>query len=343
MPKAICLLICLITTIIFPTEIANGVRDGLLLLGDSLIPALFPFMVLASYLADSPLFYLSAHILHKPSKRLFNVSGTGLITVILGMLGGYPIGAKLTSQLYENGYLSKSDTHRLLCWCINPSPSFVITAVGTFMLRNTKSGILLYCANILASFTIGLAVRFLVFKERDNNPVTKYIEQRNVFISAVASASKAMLSICGWVLLFSAIAAGLECIIHYERVTLFIKTISEVTTGCRFAACDGFSLPVICAVTGFGGFAVIFQIAPYLEKCNFSLKQFICWRIINGALSAFYCSVFIKIFPDTVSTIYSFNAGEAVYNISHSPVAAIILMLTCILLILEVDNKRKLC
>ena len=163
-----------------------------------------------------------------------------------------------------------------------------------------------------------------------------------MFINAVAFSCKAMLSICGWVLLFSAFSRGINSFIHNHTVSVFFKAVAEVTVGSTTAVQEGLSLPVIGAITGFGGLAVIFQIAPYLEKCSFKLKYFICWRLVNAALSAFYCLKLVALFPNTVSSsTYLFNSYTP--SIAHTPLASIILLLTCILLVFEVDNKRKIC
>ncbi len=342
-PKIVVVALSVLCLIIFPSEIGNGIKKGLSLSGETLIPALFPFMILSSYIAASPIFIRISKLMEKPSRFLFNVSGEGFISIMLGTIGGYPIGPKTVSELYETGIISKEDSHRLLCWCINPSPSFVITAIGTFMLGNTKSGVLIFLSNLLASFVIGFFVRFTGKEAQKITPSFLTIKNTDAFISSVSSGSKAMLSVCGWVLTFSAISSALECIIGTGNFSIFIKAMSEVTTGCNSVSQQGFSLPVLSAVTGFGGLAVIFQIAPYVRKCCYDLKAFICMRLLNGALSAFICTGFCKLFPQTTDVLQVLNIGNARLELSHSLIATIFLLITCILLILEVDNKGKVC
>ena len=343
LPKITLIAVSLIELLVFPTEIGNGVKAGLTLLGESIIPALFPFMILSTYISFSPYSRTLSRLFNKPARKLFNVDGAGLTAVISGILGGYPIGAKTVSDFYTMNVLSKEDSHRLLSWCVNPSPSFVITAIGTFMLNNKKSGIIMYSSILLASLTIGIAVRFTGKNSSlpENYSLAQITDNKNIFINSVASGSKAMLSICGWVLVFSAATAGVDCLCPNERVSLFIKALSEVTTGCKSVAATNFPLPLICAIIGFGGFAVIFQIAPYLQKCGYDLKLFICWRALTGALSAFYCSQIIRLFPDEQSVSQIILLSGKSYAFSHSITASIILIFTCIVLILEVDNKRK--
>lgn len=342
-PKFILAICATVTIIIYPTEFATGVKEGIKLLGESIIPALFPFMVISSYIAESPVTQLIFNLIDRPSKKLFNTPGIGLIAPITGMLGGYPIGAQAVARLLENKRISEDEAHRLICWSVNPSPTFVITLLGKFLIGNTGAGVIMYISNILSSVTVGLFLRFLGSNNEVMHLEKKCTDNKNaLFINAVASSCKAMLSICGWVLLFSAFSRGINTLITNHTISVFFKAVAEVTIGCTTAVQEGLSLPVICAVIGFGGFAVIFQIAPYLEKCCFKLKYFICWRLVNAALSAFFCSKLIALFPNAVSSSTYLLNGYAP-SIAHTPLASIILLFTCILLIFEVDNKRKIC
>ncbi len=335
--------ICLLCTLIYPKEIGSGVKDGIFLLGDSLIPSLFPFAVLSTYIAVCPATEYLSELLKKPSHVIFGVSDCGLLAVILGFLGGYPIGAKIVCKLYECKKISQKEAHLLFCWCVNPGISFVITAIGQFMLKNTFYGVVLYISVVLSSVTIGVFSRFIYKVELSETNSALKINNENLFIDSVASGSKTMLSICGWVLLFSAISGGVDALIKNRYASLFIKALLEVTTGCKYAALNNLSLPLISALLSFGGFAVIFQVSPFLQKCKCKIKYFIATRVVNASLSAFYCSVILKISNLSAETAVTLWVGSSHVQLSHSIGASIILILTCIVLILEVDYKKKVC
>lgn len=343
LPRIACIVASLICLLLFPQEIGGGIKNGLYISGESIIPALFPFMVLSTYVSASPYApYLSKKI-NKFSRRLFNISGTGLTAVILGILGGYPIGAKIIEEFFKSGMITQNDARRTLSWCVNPSPAFVITAIGSFMLNSYKSGIIMYISVLAATLSIGVASRFTYDKgtSEPTQAAALSLDRTNIFIYSVATASKSLLLICAWVVLFSSVCAGLNVITQNEAVLLFTQSIAEVTTGCKSAIQGNVSLPLICAILGFGGFAVIFQVAPYLQVCGYDLKLFICWRAVSGALSAFFCSALLKIFPDAQTAVQIVSIGNSEIAFSHSITASIILIITCIVLILEVDNKRK--
>lgn len=332
--------VCLI---IHPKNTAEGIKNGFLLLGNNLIPALFPFMVLSSYISGSSVAELISKLFEKPFNFIFKTSGYGIIPFILGALGGYPVGAKTVCEFYENGKIPQNDAQRLLYWCINPSPAFLITAVGTFMLGNIKSGFILYFSCILASLTIGFFCRFLSNGEIypiENKPLKS---KESVFVKSVSKGSEGMLSICGWVLTFCVLASLCDALNLPYSLSYIIKSVGEVTTGCKNAVASGLSLPIIAGISGFGGFAVICQCASYSTSCKVKMKYLLCSRFINSALSGIYCSLLLKLFPQSENVSVVIGSASTAFTLYHSIGASIILMIMCVLLILEVDNRKKMC
>lgn len=332
--------VCLI---IHPQETANGIKNGFLLLGNNLIPALFPFMVLSSYISSSSLSEMISKLFEKAFKTIFRTSGYGIIPFLLGALGGYPVGAKTVCEFYENGKISENDAGRLFYWCINPSPAFLITAVGTFMLGNTKSGFILYFSCILSSLTIGFFCRFL--SNGEINPIKSQPlkAKESIFVKSVSKGSEGMLSICGWVLTFCVLASLCDALNLPYSVSYIIKSVGEVTTGCKNAVSSGLALPIIAGISGFGGFAVICQCASYSSICKVEMKHLICSRLISSALSGIYCSALLKLFPQCENVSVVIGTSSSTFTLYHSITASIILMIMCALLILEVDNRKKMC
>ncbi len=332
--------VCLI---IYPKNTADGIKNGFILLGNNLIPALFPFMVLSSYISGSSIAGMISKLFEKPFKFIFRTSGYGVIPFILGSLGGYPVGAKTVCEFYESEKISKNDAGRLLYWCINPSPAFLITAVGTFMLGNVKSGFLLYFSCILASLTVGFFCRFL--SNNEIRPIENHPQKskENIFVNSVAKGSEGMFGICGWVLTFCVLASLCDALKLPYSLSYIIKSVGEVTTGCKNAVSSGLSLPIIAGISGFGGFAVICQCASYSSRCKTEMKYLICSRLINSALSGIYCSILLKLFPQCQNVSVIISTSTATFTLYHSIGASLILIIMCALLILEVDNRKKMC
>jgi hypothetical protein len=135
----------------------------------------------------------------------------------------------------------------------------------------------------------------------------------------------------------------MDAVISTEGLRLFLQCVAEVTSGCGICTKAHLPLPILSAVIGFGGFAVIAQISPYLSKCGVSVKQFVSWRAINSALSATICSVILQLFPQTATVFSPSVTNSPAPALSNGISVAIILLLMLLVFIFEVDNKRKIC
>ena len=333
----------IVSLIVYTSDTAKGIKTGFDLLANNLIPSLFPFMVLSSYVSQSGISVTISRLLEKAFNFIFKASGYGFVCFALGVIGGYPVGAKTVAEFYADSKISLNDAQRLMYWCINPSPAFTITAVGTFMLCNTQAGVLIYISCLLASVTPGFFCRFISDNSFSSVKLTEKAEADNALVKSVTKGSEAMLGVCGWVLTFCVLAALCDSLKLPYTLSCIIKSVGEVTTGCKNAISTGLSLPVIAGIVGFGGFAVICQCSGYAGTCKVKMKHLICSRLIIASLSSIFCSALLEIFPQHHKVSVTLGTGVVPLTLYHSTTASIILLIMCIVLILEVDNRKKMC
>ncbi len=334
------LFLVIVTALILKSEsTAQGIRDGLAISGELLIPSLFPFMVASSY-ATAKFSIRLPDCMGKLFKKAFKVNANGLLPFIFGITGGYPVGARTIYELYKNKQISGTESERLFFWCVNPGAAFTITALGTNMLGSTRVGIIIYASSVLSALTLGLVFGFFGNEEGEALPSVKKVNL-NPSSDIISNATQSMLSVCGWVLCFSALSGLTKSLNIPESMLLFLQLISEITTGCRVATESSLSLPVISALTGFGGFAVICQCIPYLQLCHTQIKRFIALKVVNATLCSFFTYLLIKIFPVSIPAGAIITPTLSCTGVHTNIVAIIMLCLMFISLILEVDNRRK--
>ncbi len=131
--------------IIATDTVTEAAKGALLLCATSVIPALFPFFVLTGLMVNCGIVTSVGKIFAPLADKVFKSSGTGAVVFVIGILCGYPTGAKVISELYLSGRLTKEESERLLAFCNNSGPLFVIGAVGSGMLGNKNLGIVIYC------------------------------------------------------------------------------------------------------------------------------------------------------------------------------------------------------
>ena len=78
----------------------------------------------------------------------------------MGLISGYPVGAKVAANLRDKDICSKEECERLLSFTNNSGPLFIIGTVGITMFGSTEIGILLFITHLLASLTVGILFRF---------------------------------------------------------------------------------------------------------------------------------------------------------------------------------------
>lgn len=168
-----------ISILIFSKTNLPAIKSGLSLWANSVIPSLFPFFVATELLIHTNLFYKLGNYFNIFMKPIFNIRGEGALAFIMGIVSGYPVGAKIASNFRKNNICTKNECERLLSFTNNSGPLFIIGTVGILMYRNTMIGILLFITHILSSLSVGFLFRFWkkneiiseknVYKQKCNN------------------------------------------------------------------------------------------------------------------------------------------------------------------------------
>lgn len=152
-----------ISLVIFSTYNLTAAKSGLILWATSVVPSLFPFFIATELLSKTNIAHILGKFFNIFMKPIFNIRGEGSFAFIMGIISGYPIGAKIATSFRSNNILSKEECERLLSFTNNSGPLFIIGTVGIIMFGNTKIGLLLFITHILSCITVGIIFRFWKF------------------------------------------------------------------------------------------------------------------------------------------------------------------------------------
>ena len=249
-----------------PEICSEGVRSGILLAAETVVPSLFPFMTVASFLLRSGLGEAAGKPFDKVCEKLFRLPGVLAPVIIMSQIGGFPIGAKMTYELLKKNAITENEAQRACLFCINAGPAFVIGTVGSEMLGSVKAGVLLYISTVSASFFTGIFSMALYDKAAEEKgkseiPVT-LCDPVGAFVRSVGDATNDVIKICAWVVIFKTVCDGLSTLPIPPGAALFFEFILEVTNGCRAAAGKA-PIPALAAIISFGGLSVHCQIMSY--------------------------------------------------------------------------------
>ncbi|MBQ6847524.1 MAG: hypothetical protein IJO62_01235 [Clostridia bacterium] len=275
--------------IINPEICKEGVTKAIILSGRILIPSLFPFSVCVLYIMKSG-------IIDKIQKFI----PLNFIIMFFSMLGGYPIGAKLVSEAVSNKEITPENGRKMLNYCVNAGPAFIVSAVGGGLIGSKKIGYILLVSHILASLIICLFSEKL---KTNNNKLQKISSISDNFVISASESANAVISICGFVILFSVIVAYIEFFAlkyPFLRPLLYLAEVTTAITKTR-------NIYLISFLLGFSGLCIWCQVLSVAKKIRIKLKMFCFFRILHGIISLIITFTILKIFPVKLPTYSNIN------------------------------------
>jgi sporulation integral membrane protein YlbJ len=323
--------ICLFTMflLIFSNANLSSAKTGLALWANSVVPSLLPFFIATELLGYTNIISVLGKMLNKLMRPLFNVPGEGAFPFIMGIISGYPMGAKIVSNLKSQGICTNEEAERLLAFTNNSGPLFIIGTVGIGLFKDTTIGILLFITHILACLTVGFLFRFWKpskrFETKGDRPLSSHpniciSNLGEVLSTSITNAINTIFLIGGFIILFSVVISILENsgisdglshlfhpILNALNIPLFFSNgiftgLLEVTNGvCTIANIANKSIStniIICAfLLGFGGISILLQILSISSKAKISIKPYIIGKLLQGIFGALYTYIFIYAVP----------------------------------------------
>lgn len=326
---------------IFAEDFGEGLSKGLLCCAQTVIPSMFPFLTAASVAGAGELPPKIKKAAEPAARRIFNLPAEGLTAVIIGLFGGYLSGAKAAQSLYSSGRITQGQARRAAMFCISPGVGFSVTALGNAMLGSREAGKIVLFSVSLSAVILGAAGGFISDKSEKSAPVLKENQSLSkAVVTGVSSSAAAMLTACAFIALFSGISAVIDKRVISESAKVITACLLEITGGCAAAAGKA-SLPVICAACAFGGICVHLQIFAVTEEIGIKIIPFYAIRILHALLSFGICALAVRLFPPYESVFLPLSQSAAIW--SFSAPASVSLLFLSALLILDLDNGKKIC
>ena len=280
------LLPVLIFGIFLSAETVEYVKEGINLAIGCVIPSSFPFMIISD-------FYVvygkpeNIRLLRKGFCRLLGFSPMALAPFICGNVGGFPIGAKMVSDLYTSGALSRKEAERLLPLCNNPSCAFIVGGVGLGIYGNVRIGFLLLFAVYLSTLMCGIITRSNYTKISFSSC---NIEQNYCFVESVRRAGLSSIGIISFISIFSVLIGIIKKHVKYTPFQCLFFSILEVTNAAKsfseFATfSSNHSLSFSAFALGFGGICVGMQSSVFTLPSGLKMRKYYLIKLLEGLIS----------------------------------------------------------
>ena len=263
-------------------DAAQAVRDALALCVQSVIPALFPFFVVSSLFIDLGCAAVLGRSLAPVMYRLFGVSGAGGTAFLLGIIGGYPVGGRTAGELYRSGQCEREECERLLAFCNNAGPSFILGIAGLGCFGSVRVGAWLYLIHVGAAVMVGLLFRS-TSRQMGRPEKTETPRWADALIEAVRGGAMSMVNICAFVVFFLVILRLFSRFTGIQHGA--ILGIVEMTNGILRLANDRRGFIWAAGLLGWGGLSVHCQTAAVLSGSGLSLKRYFIGKALQAAIS----------------------------------------------------------
>lgn len=319
------LLLATLGLLLFPKESMAAARDGLTLCGNVIVPSLFPFFVLSSLVVELGLAGYLGRALEGIMRPLFRVGGACATAFALGFIGGYPVGARTAISLYQNGMCTKTEAERLLSFCNNSGPAFILGVVGAGVFASSAVGVLLYLAHVAASVCVGLLFRFYRSGpsrgEASHKAASPRFEAKRfttAFTGSITSSFRSTLNICAFVIFFTVVIRllflsgvlpgtakllglllgplGLDQAWAEKLLTGMLEISSGVWTLAGSGALAG-RVSMAAFMLGWAGFSVHCQVLSFIGDSGLSVRTYLAGKLLHGGLSVLFTAGLAHLFP----------------------------------------------
>ena len=225
LPTFFCLFtLCLI---IFSKSNLVAAKEGLLLWANTIVPSLLPFFIATELLSYTTIVSKLGKLLNPIMRPIFNIPGIGSFALLMGIISGYPTGAKIVVNLLDDNLCTKEEAERMLAFTNNSGPLFILGTVGIMLFGNSTIGFLLLFTHILASLSVGIIFRFWKKNNSNNIKYSKKTTNSNntyntnkeevnfsnlgdILGKSIYSSIKTIVIIGGFVVLFSVVLSILK-------------------------------------------------------------------------------------------------------------------------------------
>lgn len=290
--------------LIDPVHGMEGVRNGLLLWYQRVLPALLPFSIISYILVASNNLYFFSGVLYPFLKKLIPVSPNGVYPILAGFLFGFPLGSNIVSQLFEGKKISRSEADILLSMCNNISPVFITG----YMVHQTIGDDSYMIPTLLCIYLPALlfgSSRFRRINTKENFPKNEAPRSQITFKiidAGIMNGFETLLKLCGYIVLFSILCEPLKLLQPFcPKVCLFVNGILEITNGISYLGSCGLSRELLFlwgnTFTAFGGLCGLAQTSSMISNTSLSIQGYLRDKCLY-ALGTFLLSlVFLSILP----------------------------------------------
>ena len=222
-------------------------------------------------------------------ERVFKINRAGLYPFALGVLCGFPLGVKCTAELYRENKLSRDEAERIIGFCNNTGPAFLVSGIGLGLRGSVGEGVLLYAAMTLSAIAVGYI--FGIGKHYTVSADTALKKKSFSLTASIKNAGLGTLNICSYLTFFACLVGLLRNTIGESLVYLSLLPLLEVGSAASILSKtkllqDVQSLALTAFAIGFSGLSVHLQALSFISDTDIRVNKYFTMKLLQGVFSA---------------------------------------------------------
>lgn len=252
--------------------------------------------------------------LKRPMKFFFNAPPVGGYILVLSLLSGYPIGAKLVADCYKMGILTEAQAKNITTFTSTSGPLFIVGSVGVSMMGNKTAGFVILISHYLAALINGLILVKRGGEGKELSVPPKFCDYDNLLGDSITSGIISVAIVGGYIAIFSMLTDVLfdfKILPFFRGIFTFLKVptalangivtgLVEITRGCQMLSKSRLTLraivPAVAALVSFGGLSVTLQSLTFLSQCKIKPLFYLKCKLSQGIIAFFAATVLSLIF-----------------------------------------------
>lgn len=360
------LVICIV---IFPSECIAAAKDGLNDWLDIIVPSLLPFMIGSNILLRTGILKPLSDFCNPVTHKLFGSSGNLIYIFISSALSGYPMGAKLSGDMYQSGTITHNDAVRIVNATSISGPLFISGAVATSILKNPAVAEFIYFPHIISALVTAMLFHVFVYPKsmreaprlRTGKPEKINIRVGKVLNDSIMNSLSTIGMIGGFIILFSVFTTIMEKLNVFSFLGFIISPvfqllhldlslspalltgILEMSNGCiALGSIPGLMTQKILVATliiTFSGLSILFQTYSVMSLGGIKNRYFIPVKITQSIIAVLLCVVFLNFMSVSVG---DFPQSTLTPDSSAAALIGIMFLIPCILFLIYRSKRVKM-
>ena len=303
------IVIIIITLLLSPAPCIQAATTGLLLWFNKVLPSLLPFIILINLLVGLNMLIPLSRLFTPITRKIWHLPGAVGFAFLMGLIAGYPMGAKIVKQLLQESLITPEEAQKALCFCNNCGPLFIIGTVGTLLLQDTHLGYFLLLIHVLSALIMSFILTAYPTSETSTHMTPQFTSNNFqftlAFTNAIQNGMDTIVCVGGYIIFFSVLTQIVTSsslfkfilqlpLIHYIPDSLAIGAfvgMLELSNGVGTLAHTYLISPsplllaLLAFSIGFGGLCIYFQTLYVLDKLPFSTIPYLLCKLFQGVLS----------------------------------------------------------